>query len=90
MVVILLIVDEETGETIYGPEIISRGFVFEEQGRFILEDAECIVLEVLDELERPSPLDCDVVKSEIGRRLKRFFYKVIERSPLITPVIIAI
>jgi ribonuclease J len=90
MVVILLVVDEETGETIYGPEIISRGFVFEEQGRFILEDAECIVLEVLDELERPSPMDCTAVESEIGRRLKRFFYNVIERSPLITSVIIAI
>jgi len=90
MVVILLVVDAETGETIYGPEIISRGFVFEEQGRFILEDAECIVLEVLDELERPSPMDCAKVESEIGRRLKRFFYDVIERSPLITPLIIAI
>jgi len=31
------------GETIYGPEIISRGFVFDDQGQFILEDAECIV-----------------------------------------------
>ncbi|MFO7598716.1 MAG: ribonuclease J [Candidatus Desulfacyla sp.] len=90
MVLILLVVDAETGETIYGPEIISRGFVFEEQGRFILEDAECIVLEVLDELERPSPMDCATVESEIGRRLKRFFYNVIERSPLITPVIIAV
>ena len=90
MVVILLIVDEETGETIYGPEIISRGFVFENQGQFILEDAECIVLEVLDELERPSPVDCAEVESEIRRRLKRFFYKVIERSPLIIPAIIAV
>jgi len=90
MVVILLIVDEETGETVYGPEIISRGFVFDDQGQFILEDAECIVLEVLDELERPSPIDCAKVESEIRRRLKRFFYKVIERSPLIIPVIIAV
>jgi ribonuclease J len=90
MVVILLVVDAETGETIYGPEIISRGFVFEEQGRFILEDAECIVLEVLDELERPSPINCTAVESEIGRRLKRFFYTVIERSPLVTTVIIPI
>ena len=90
MVVILLIVDEETGETIYGPEIISRGFVFDDQGQFILEDAECIVLEILDELERPSPVDCAKVESEIRRRLKRFFYKIIERSPLITPVIIAV
>ena len=90
MVLILLIVDEKTGETIYGPEIISRGFVFEDQGQFILEDAECIVLEVLDELERPSPVDCSKVESEIRRRLKRFFYKVIERNPLIMPVIIAV
>ena len=90
MVIILLIVDEETGETIYGPEIISRGFVFDDQGQFILEDAECIVLEVLDELDRPSPVDCAKVESEIRKRLKRFFYKVIERSPLITPVIIAV
>jgi len=90
MVLILLIVDEKTGETIYGPEIISRGFVFEDQGQFILEDAECIVLEVLDELERPSPLDCIKVESEIRRMLKRFFYNVIERSPLIIPVIIAV
>ena len=90
MVLILLIVDEKTGETIYGPEIISRGFVFEDQGQFILEDAKCIVLEVLDELERPSPVDCSKVESEIRRRLKRFFYKVIERSPLIMPVIIAV
>jgi len=90
MVLILLIVDEKTGETIYGPEIISRGFVFEDQGQFILEDAECIVLEVLDELERPSPVDCIKVESEIRRMLKRFFYKVIERSPLIIPVIIAV
>ena len=90
MVLILLIVDEKTGETIYGPEIISRGFVFEDQGQFILEDAECIVLEVLDELERPSPVDCIKVESEIRRMLKRFFYNVIERSPLIIPVIIAV
>ncbi|HDZ89435.1 MAG: ribonuclease J [Deltaproteobacteria bacterium] len=90
MVVVLLIVDEETGETIYGPEIISRGFIFDDQGQFILEDAECIVLEVLDELDRPSPIDQGRIESEIRRRLKRFFYRVIERSPLIMPVIIAV
>ena len=90
MVLVLLVVDEKTGETISGPEIISRGFIFEDQGQFILEDAECIVLEVLDELGRPSPVDCSKVESEIRKKLKRFFYKVIERNPLIIPVIIAV
>jgi ribonuclease J len=88
MVVVLLGVDEDTGETVYGPDIISRGFVFEDQNRHILQDAECIILEVLDELERPQPMNYAQVESDIRRRLKRFFYKVIERSPLIVPVII--
>ena len=88
MVIVLLGVDEDTGETVYGPDIISRGFVFEGQNRPILQDAECIVLEVLDELERPQPMNYADVESSIRKRLKRFFYKVIERSPLIVPVII--
>ncbi|MBW2616325.1 MAG: ribonuclease J [Deltaproteobacteria bacterium] len=90
MVVVLLAVDEQTGETIYGPDMISRGFVFEDKGESLLEDAKCIVLEVLDELERPSPIDRTGVESDIKKRLQRFFNKVIERSPLILPVIIPI
>jgi ribonuclease J len=90
MVVVLLAVDESTGETIYGPEMISRGFVFEDKGELLLEDAKCIVLEILDELDRPSPIDRTGVESDIKKRLQRFFYKVIERSPLILPVIISI
>jgi len=90
MVVVLLAVDEQTGETIYGPDMISRGFVFEDKGESLLEDAKCIVLEVLDELERPSPIDRTGVESDIKKRLQRFFNKVIERSPLILPVIIPV
>lgn len=90
MVVVLLAVDEQTGDTIYGPDIISRGFVFEGQSRYILEDAKCIVLEVLDELERSAPIDWKEVESDIERRLKRFFHKVVERRPLILPTIIPV
>jgi ribonuclease J len=90
MVIVLLAVDEQTGETIYGPDMISRGFVFEDKGESLLEDAKCIVLEVLDELERPSPIDRTGVESDIKKRLQRFFNKVIERNPLILPVIISI
>jgi ribonuclease J len=91
MVIVLLAVDEKTGETVYGPDIISRGFVFEDQQLGILEDAKCVVLEVLDELERPpSPMIWAEVESDMQKRLKRFFFQVIERSPLIMPVIIPV
>ena len=90
MVVVQMVLDEETGKVLFGPEMISRGFVFEDPGQFILEDARCIVLEVIDEIKSPSPVDAKGLEKEIRRRLKRFFYNVIERSPLIIPTIIAL
>ena len=90
MVVVQMVLDEQTGKILFGPEMISRGFVFEDQGKFILEDAQCIVLEVIDEIEKPFPVDGKKLEAEIRRRLKRFFYNVIERSPLIIPTIIVL
>ena len=90
MVVVQMVLDEQTGKILFGPEMISRGFVFEDQGKFILEDAQCIVLEVIDEIEKPFPVDGKKLEAEIRRRLKRFFYNVIERSPLIIPAIIVL
>lgn len=88
VVIVLLAVSEQTGEIIYGPEILSRGFVFEDQGGFILEEAKCIVLEIFDEIKNPSHLDWTELGPEIKRNLKSFFYDIIERRPLILPVII--
>ena len=90
MVVVQMVLDERTGNILFGPEMISRGFVFEDHGQFILEDAQCIVLEVIDELEKPLPVDSEKLEREIRKRLKRFFYNVIERSPLIIPTIITL
>ncbi len=90
VVIALLAVNEQTGEVIYGPDIISKGFVFEDQKGFILEDAKSIVLEVLHEIESPAHIDWTEVGPDIKKRLKRFFFKVIERSPLILPIIIPV
>ncbi|MFC1883485.1 ribonuclease J [Thermodesulfobacteriota bacterium] len=90
IVVILTALDEKTGEVIYGPDIISRGFVFEDQGEKILIEAKKIVLEILEELNQPSPVELNEIESEIQRRLKRFFNRNIERNPLIIPTIIQV
>ena len=38
----------------------------------------------------PLPPDVDEIKSEIKRILKRFFYKMLERRPVIIPEIITL
>jgi ribonuclease J len=90
MVIVFLAVDSETGDTLYGPELISRGFIFPATEGFILEEAKCIILEVLDELDHPAPVEVQEVSLQIQRGLKRFFHKVINRFPMILPVIIPI
>lgn len=90
VVIALLAVDEQSAAVVYGPDIISRGFVFEEQGESMLEGAKTIVAEVIDELETPAHVDWGDVGADIKRRLKRFFFKVIKRSPLILPIIIPV
>ena len=90
VVIVLLAVDEQTGEVIYGPDIVSRGFVFEDQNTSMIEEAKCIVLEVLDEIENRSHIDWSDVGQEIKRGLKRFFYDLVERRPLILPIIMPV
>lgn len=90
VVIALLVIDEQTGEIIYGPDIISRGFVFEDDSGTILEDAAARVLEMISDIENPEHIDWSDIGPDIKRRLKRYFYKVIERSPLILPIIIPV
>lgn len=88
MVMVLLAVDQQTGERIYGPDLISRGFVLENQGDPILESANDIILEILEENQGPGPYEWKEVESIIQRRLKRYFNNAIQRRPLVLPIII--
>jgi ribonuclease J len=90
VVIVLLAVDEQTGQIIYGPDIVSRGFVFEDQGGFVLEEAKCVVLEIFDEIQNPAHIDWAEIGLEIKRNLKRFFNSLLERRPLILPIIIPV
>jgi ribonuclease J len=90
VVIVLMAVDEQTGDIIYGPDIVSRGFVFEDQGGFVLEEAKRVVLEIFDEIRNPAHMDGAEVGPEIKRNLKRFFNNLLERRPLILPIIIPV
>jgi len=90
VVVVLLGVNEQSGDIIYGPEIVSRGFVFEDHSGFILEEAKGLVLQVVNEIENRSHIDWTEVAPDIKRTLKRYFFNTIERRPLILPIIMPV
>jgi ribonuclease J len=96
MVIALVVIDETSGEILSGPDIISKGFIFDDGMSDLLEDAKCLILEVFDRLndERNEAGGLTVnladIQSEVRRELKSFFYRVIERRPVILPQIIAL
>ena len=50
MVIVVLVVDEVTWDVLHGPEMLSKGFVFEQHYNHVLEDAKCIVLDIFENI----------------------------------------
>ena len=88
MVVVIIVINQATGEITYGPDILSRGFVFEDESQEYLDEAKKIVLDTLAGLNAAVLGEWDEVKLEVRRVLRRFFNKTIERRPMILPMII--
>jgi ribonuclease J len=88
MVVVIIGIDQESGKIIYGPDIVSRGFVFEDESREFLEQARRVVTDHLEQLNIEVLGEWTEVKQEVRTVMKRFFKKTIARRPVILPVIL--
>lgn len=90
IVVVNMAIDEETGIVVYGPEMVSRGFVFETETGHLLEDAKCIILEVIEEVGPEVPGRVDKIRSKIQVALRKHFSFTIRRRPIILPLILEV
>ncbi len=90
IVAITLAFDEETGIIVYGPEIVSRGFVFETETGHLLQDAICVVLEVIEEITPDMPDRLEKIRAKLQTVLRKYFDFTIRRRPVILPFILEI
>ena len=88
MVIPVMVINERTGEVVSGPDIISRGVLFEEKMGEVFEQAKVVIKESLEGVPIESKTDDLAVENEVRRALKRFFRKEMNRRPVIIPVII--
>ena len=87
LVVVTIVFDEETGVIVHGPEIVSRGFVFWTATGHLLDDAQCVILEVVEEIDMDTPNRIDLIRAKIQKALRQYFNFTIKRRPIIVPVI---
>ncbi|MGB5985989.1 MAG: ribonuclease J [Desulfobacterales bacterium] len=90
MVAVTLAFDEETGVVVYGPEIVSRGFIFEHHSGYLLEDAVCVVLEVVEEVGPDVPRRLEKIRSRLKTALRQYLFLAIGRRPVILPFVLEV
>jgi ribonuclease J len=90
MVAVTMAFDEETGIIMYGPEIVSRGFVFATESGHLLEDAQCVILEIVEEIAFDTPKRVDRIRSKMQTALRQYFFFTIGRRPVILPFIMEV
>jgi ribonuclease J len=90
IVVVVVTVDNHSGEVLAGPDVINRGFVFEETAEPLLAEARHRTLLSLKEAAAEGVSDPGVLKQHIRTALRRYFMEATERKPIIVPVIVEV
>ena len=90
VVIVILGIETTTGRVVSGPDIVSRGFVFEDASQELLAEVKDVVLDTLTLMVPEAKGDWALVSARVRSSLKKFIYKRMERRPMILPIIMEI
>jgi ribonuclease J len=84
-IVCILALDEYDGEILYGPEIISRGFVYMRENEDLIKRAQEVVRKTI---KKRAPQQ--VMEEKIKDALANFTFKEIGRRPMVLPLVMEV
>jgi ribonuclease J len=87
VVIAIIQFDRNESSLLQKPEIVSRGFVFEQKYGSILEDASG---ELARALQKKKSINANVVRNIAIDFLERFFHQKTGRRPMILPVVVEV
>jgi ribonuclease J len=85
-VVVVMALDEKTGQLVDGPDIISRGFVYVRDSEDLIEEAKERVIELLES----GKVHRDTAATAIRDNLSEFLYQRTRRAPMIFPMVLEV
>ncbi len=90
MLVVVMTLSGEDASLVSGPDLISRGFVYEKESDLLLEELRRLAAESLDYCRAHNITDWATIKSKVKSGLAGYLYKTTKRSPMILPVIMEV
>jgi ribonuclease J len=90
ILICVVTIDSQTGEILAGPDLISRGFVHEDESRDLLDEAADKVEEALLKLDADQATEWSAVKKACRRSLGEFVWQTTQRRPMILPIVMEV
>lgn len=90
LMVVVVSMEEETGQIVAGPDIISRGFVYVRESEGLMDGAREVVMKALQECEEKNITSWNYIKNLIKDTLKNYIWQKTKRSPMILPIIMEV
>ncbi len=87
IVMILLGIEKLTGNIVSGPDIISRGFVFEDASQEVMNNVKGLLADTIKGLDRDLISDSALLKARLRNTLKKYLRNTMDRRPMIMPII---
>lgn len=87
IVLILLGIEKLTGNIVSGPDIISRGFVFEDASQEVMNSVKGLLADTVRGLDRELISDSALLKARLRNTLKKYLRNTMDRRPMIMPII---
>ena len=87
---VIVTVDQRTGEIVTGPEIVTKGWVYAPEAEELLEEAKDAVREALAAAAAEGATDFETIRRHARRALGRFINARTKRRPAVIPVVMEV
>ncbi|MDA8169456.1 MAG: ribonuclease J [Nitrospiraceae bacterium] len=87
VVIVLLAIEKLSGNIVSGPDVVSRGFIFEDASPEFINDAREFLSNMISELDKEIKSDSSLLQAKIRSSLKKYLRNQMDRRPLIMPII---
>ena len=90
MVVVVMTLSGENAALVSGPDIISRGFVYEKENDKLMDELRRVTLESVKYCQENRITDWASIKGKVKSNVSGYLFKKTKRSPMILPVIMEV
>jgi ribonuclease J len=90
LVIMVLVVDADTGRVVRGPSLESHGFLVDDHKNDVFENARSVVGDVIEAWDTDQPNRVGALEMSIKKALRKHFYSAMQRKPVVFPIIVEV